>query len=407
MKEILKYAWKEIKRRKSRSLGNILGYVIAVAFLIVTLTFARFSWFGTNTALQYTGAQFIGFIYATSQHKSDIRFINPEKEGFFIFNNPVVLFPATLIDEIRKSPNVKNASPLLTFTISTAEPTGRSRVIAGFDPANMESLRMVSCSATDIVEGRLIEPGDSSVVLLEQTFADVEQYRVDDIIYLTDREFKVQGILSPGTRPAKADIYMPFKEAMEVLNTRIEKPVGNVANLVLVDGAGALITTRAIHDVREILGFNSSTVGYSCFAPAGAAIGITFRGMRILGLIVFSGIFLLIMVSQYYSVLERHNDIGILKAIGWPDKTVISQIFAESFIQSFLGGLIGSIVALLFLILFPVGDFFGNNETLNLYGTMSIVLTGYVLAALVGALTGALAAIHAAGLQPAEILRKL
>src|SRR4030042_2524338 len=236
MKETLRYAWKEIKRRKNGNIWNILGYIIALAFLIITLSFADFSNRGASSALNYTGAQFIGIIYATSPQDTIIHFIDPDHEGWLVFNNPTVLFPLALVDEIKQSPNVKNAAPLLTFTIITDIYVNRSWILAGFDPADMESVRMTSCSSTDIIEGRLIQPGDTGVVLLEQTFADAEQYKINDILYLGDKEFKVLGILSPGTRPAKADIYMPLKEATEVLNTRLNQPVEKVINVVLVDG---------------------------------------------------------------------------------------------------------------------------------------------------------------------------
>ena len=168
MKETLRYAWKEIKRRKNRNIWNILGYIIAVAFLIITLSFADFSNRGASSALNYTGAQFIGIIYATSPQDTIIHFIDPDHEGWLVFNNPTVLFPLALVDEIKQSPNVKNAAPLLTFTIITDIYVNRSWILAGFDPADMESVRMTSCSSTDIVEGRLIQPGDTGVVLLEQ-----------------------------------------------------------------------------------------------------------------------------------------------------------------------------------------------------------------------------------------------
>lgn len=35
------YAMKEIRRRKLRSLANVLGYVIAMAFLIIIVTLAQ------------------------------------------------------------------------------------------------------------------------------------------------------------------------------------------------------------------------------------------------------------------------------------------------------------------------------------------------------------------------------
>ncbi len=407
MKVLLKYAWMEIKRRKSRTIWNILGYVIAVAFLVITLSFTGTSRIGASTALQYTGAQLVGFIYAISSHDTTISFTDPDHEGLFIYNNRTVLFPLALVDEIRKSPNVKNAAPLLTFTMITDKYVNRSWILAGFDPADMESIRMTGCSGTDVVQGRLIQPEDTGVVLLEQTFADAEQYSVDDIIYLGDKELRVLGILSPGTRPAKADIYMPLKEATEILNTRINQPVENVVNVVLVDGANSLLMKSAMNDVKEILGFNSSTIGYGCFNPAGAAIGITVKGMKMLGLIVFISIMLLIVASQYYSVVERGNDIGILKAIGWSERNIISQVLAESFIQSLLGGLAGCMIALLLYTAFPVGKWLGLDESFTSSVDLIILLAGYILTILTGALAGAVAAMMSARLKPADILRKL
>ena len=105
--------------------------------------------------------------------------------------------------------------------------------------------------------------------------------------------------------------------------------------------------------------------------------------------------------------MERRNDIGILKSIGWPNRSVISQILAESCIQSLLGGLIGCILALFLLTLFPVGDLLGVDESVKLSVNLIIVLTGYFLTVLAGTLAGVLAAIPAVRMQPAEILRDL
>jgi putative ABC transport system permease protein len=407
MKEIIKYAWREIIRRKSRSIVSIAGYIIAVAFLLITLSFAGSSLLGTSKNLKYTGAQFIGFIYATSPQDSVVGFKDPKHEGLSIFNNPTVLFPLPILDIIKQSPNVRHASPLLTFTMITDEYVSRSWIIAGFDPADMEAVRMNSCSNTDIVQGRGLQPGDKEVVLLEQTFADAELYRVDDTIYLSDKPFKIQGILSPGTRPAKADIYMDLNEATDVLNTRIKNPVKNVINVVLVDGASSLLNRSAMKDVEDILGFNSSTIGYGCFDPAGAALGITTKGMKLLGTIVFISIILLIMASQYYSVVERRNDIGILKAIGWSERIMVSQVLTESVIQSIVGGLIGCLVAILVYKLFPVGSWLGLDKSFSPSLNPLILLSGFILTILSGALAGTIAALMSARLKPAEILRKL
>ena len=407
MRDSIKYAWREIRRRGLRSMGNIAGYAVATAYLVISVTFAGFSIFRTGSVLEYTGAQFVGFVYSTPDTSPEIRFKNPGHEGLLVYNYPVVPFPVELVEVIRQSPNVKHASPLLTFSVITDEYVDRSWILAGFDPSDMEAVRMASCSDTDIVEGRFLEPGDKGVVLLEQTFADAEQYGTGDIIYFGDLEYTVAGILSPGTRPAKADIYMPFDEAVEVMNSRIEEPVGNIANVVLVDGASSILTINAQNDVKEILGYNSTTLGYGCFNPAGAAIGITFRGMRLTGLVIFISIFLFIVASQYYAVIERRTDIGILKAIGWSDRGVLSQEMTGSFIQSALGGLAGCVVALLLLAFFPMGQWLGLDELSVISVNTAVIAAGFVVTVVSGTLAGLVSAAVSLRLKPAEILRTL
>ncbi len=407
MKNIFIYAWKEVVRRKHGSISNSLGFMLATSFLALALTFSGFSVRGTSSALNYTGAQFIGFVYSAEQGMPDISFKDPANEGFLVYNYPVVPFPAELVNTINLSPNIRHASALLTFAIVTGRETRRSWMLAGFDPSDMESVRMVNCSGTEIVQGRSLVPGDRGVALLEQTFADAEQYTTGDTIFFEELRYKVAGILSPGTRPARADIYMSFEDAMEVLNSRIEQPVRDVANVVLVDGASAILTYRAQNDVRELLGFNSSTLGYSCMNPAGAALGITFRGMRLTGILVFSGIILLIAVSGYHAVAGRRNDIGILKAIGWSDRSVMMQIISESLIVSAAGAFAGTVFAIIFFSMFPSGNWLGIDPSMVLKMNTGLIITGYVITVVAGILTGAGSALLSLRHKPAQILRGL
>jgi len=45
------------------------------------------------------------------------------------------------------------------------------------------------------------------------------------------------------------------------------------------------------------------------------------------------------------NIAERTREIGILKAVGWTGRNVMSQIMAESLVQCFLGGLLGFAMA--------------------------------------------------------------
>jgi putative ABC transport system permease protein len=407
MKESILYAWREITRRRLRTTGIIAGYAVAAALMVISVTLAGFSITGTGSTLEYTGAQFIGFVYSAPGNTPEVRFNKPETEGFLVYNYPVVPFPAELVEVIIRSPNVKHASPLLTFTVGTDDDSDRSWILAGFDPFDMEAVRMASCSDTDIVEGRFLAPGDRRLVLLEQTFADAQQYATGDMISFGQLEFTVAGILSPGTRPAKADIYMPYEEAIEVLNTRIKEPVRNIANVVLVDGISSILTVRAQNDVKEILGYNSSTLGYGCFNPAGAAIGITLRGMRLTGLAVFLTIFIFIAASQFFAVIERRREIGVLKAIGWSDKDVVKQEMAGSFIQSAAGGLAGCIIAIALLAFLPLQQWLGIEDMSSLSLETVVIAAGLGITVVSGTLAGAVSATMSLRLKPAKVLRTI
>ena len=47
--------------------------------------------------------------------------------------------------------------------------------------------------------------------------------------------------------------------------------------------------------------------------------------------------------SQLISVVERRGDIGVLKAIGWSGRQVVTLLLAESVIQGLIGGLLGGL----------------------------------------------------------------
>ena len=152
---------------------------------------------------------------------------------------------------------------------------------------------------------------------------------------------------------------------------------------------------------------NSSTIGYGCFDPAGAAIGVTARGMRLLSAIIFISIILMILVSQFYSVSERRNDLGILKAIGWSQRIIVSQVLFESFIQSSIGGLAGCLVAVLVYRVFPIGEWLGLEELLISPPNLTILIIGFFFTVLAGLMAGAASSILIVQMKPAHILRKL
>lgn len=406
MRETMTYAWREINRRKKLYVGNILGYLTAVCFLAITLLLTGISSETSSEELEHTGAQFIGFTYATGQESIGLYFRN-EQDGFFVYNYPVVPFPLEVIQQIQTSAHVRHAAPLLTYSLTADSQSQRPWTLTGFEPDDMESVRMMSCSATNIIRGRLLEPGDQGVVLLEQTFSDAEGFRHNDTLVLGGLPFVIKGILSPGTRPVKADIYLPYEAAMQVLNTQLKEPARNLINAALVDGKNSLTNRMAQRDVLEILGLNSSVIGYGCFSPAGAAWGITRLGMQLVGIIVFVSIMIFIMASQYQLIWERRSELGILKAIGWSNSEVCRVITVESFYQSLIGALAGILLAIGLLIFLPLNSWLGIHQEISWLQNARAFMQIGIFTVFFGSLAGWLSANLSILRKPALILRSL
>lgn len=103
------------------------------------------------------------------------------------------------------------------------------------------------------------------------------------------------------------------------------------------------------------------------------------------------------------SVLERTREIGVLRAVGWSRRRVLSMILKESLFLSFLGALTGFLVGIgltLLLSTIPaISGFVQANFTLSLFGQALII------ALVLGSLGGLYPAWRATRLRPIEALR--
>lgn len=343
---IVASAWRETKRRRRRSVLTVFGYAATACMLMLTISLLLAAREKAAQTLRTTGAQFVAFIVDRNAASEGWR--EPASSGFYVHNNPTRLFPASLVQELRKSPYVRQAAPILLIHIRDSD-RPRALRIAGFDASDMESVRCVSCSASEIVDGTALAPGNTGSSLLEQTFAVGENLRPGDTLSVAGRVMRVTGIIGPGTRPVKADIYVPIADAVEIANTQLKRHLANEVNAVLIDGTDSRTHERTIAEATRILGPDSSAVGYGCWKPAGAAVDIGLKGMGGLALLLAAFCAVWTIISQVNSVNERRRDIAVLKAIGWSSRTVVAHIALEVLMLAALGGIIGTIAAALLL----------------------------------------------------------
>lgn len=401
MLECLASAGSAIRRRSARSVWMAFGYAAAgccLALAFALLTAARDS---TSDALKTTGAQFIGFVVESTP--SD-RWRDPRDGRFDVHNNPAALFPLDRIDAIRRDPNVRNATPILSFLLNTGD--GQLVRIAGFDPAEMEAIRCTSCSASQFTDGDGLSADDARTAIIEQTYAVAYSICTGDEVTFGDRRYTVKGIIEPGTRPVKSDIYLPYKDALDVLNSRLKQPLSNETTAVLVEGVNSQTHQLAIAAAKSILGPGASDAGYGCWNPAGKTIANSASGAGGLALLAAIVFIVWTAVSQLSAAYDERRDVAVLRAIGWSCRSVVLYAAAQTFLLSIIGGAVGALTAAILLASPTMTSTLdaGAPPKLSSIVFFTLVSAGSVIIAAL--LTSVPSTQIAAGVRPAVILRE-
>jgi ABC-type lipoprotein release transport system permease subunit len=211
----------------------------------------------------------------------------------------------------------------------------------------------------NIVEGQKItENNESSVMLREDlTYADAyfEGAEVGDIISIEGYDFTIAGIYSSDTN--RNYVYMDILDVRKVLG--LEEGSAYTLN-VYVDDKSAI--DLVVYDISEMYPDYSVTAYsdiYSLFSERiesgreaeiislqNEKSGIENQGYTIiLGLII--AVTLIVLFLMMYTVKERTKEIGLMKAIGFNGKSVMSQFIIEGTAIGIIGGTIGIVIGYL------------------------------------------------------------
>ena len=225
MSDILAGALRELMRRRSRTLSNIFGYLLAVALMVVLVSVLFDSKVKSDAILNSTGTHFVAFLPACEGACSSCvkQETSSEYEGYVVNGTSTGLFPVDFVEEVLRLPSVKDAAPFLLFQFK--DPVdGRLFTVGGLPPNHAIATGNTSCAPADIVEGRFLAQNDSGKVMIEEAYARAEGLKQDDPLRIRGVTFTVAGIVNAGIRPAKADVYMTFEDAERIINRKNNAP---------------------------------------------------------------------------------------------------------------------------------------------------------------------------------------
>jgi putative ABC transport system permease protein len=430
--DILSCALRELRRKKLRSLAVAFSYLITVAVMLLTANLLLFSRYAENEVLAATGTHFVTYLpncgditTLSEQEVAELaRGIIPAKcqelcknctgcnkkaidilnEGFMINTNTTRLVTLELVDRIRRLATVADASGYLLFRFRDPK-SGRLFAVGGFDPKST-AVATTCCSHSDLIAGAFLGSDSSGQVMLEQGYAANLGLKPGDQVVIASESFAVAGIINPGVRPGRADVYMLFADAERVINRRIRNPLFQEANIILIEAASSKLHEQAMQDVKGLVQ-SDALVSYGCYVPASQALGLNEKTIWLFLALVGGAAALFAAKTQISSVIERRRQLAVLKAVGWKNSVVIAQVLAEALLLAASGCIAGALIAWGALQVLPVTSLLGISADVPLILNWQLLLAIVVFAVSSGSFAGLLPAIMVVRQNPAEVLRRI
>jgi putative ABC transport system permease protein len=417
--EIIAYAASAIKLRKLRAGLTILGIAIGITALVGLLAITQGFQISLKAQLQRGFAT--DTIVVTNQNLG----FGYELKDFELF-----IDDAEIIERID---NVKQTIPMLqkncygnfsNYTIPIS--------VVGVDFAKYKSVYPESFKAS---AGSISSYDNQSVAVIGKSVNDpwqngtllAEINRDFEILYTTRIDFEFVNETSPfkciaildeigGATvggPSDYSVYVPLERAKSFFNTTETSTI--VVQVEQSDEESIAQTSKKIEDAfdSQILVVSSASI-YKTISSVMDQVQVLMTGVIAISLLV-AGVG--IMNIMIISLMERTREIGIMKAIGMKDGTVLAIFLSESLIM----GLVGTLSGIGFGYLLALGvnnlDLLGGMISSATEGTVMggipstpILTTTNLLSALffgiaVSILFGIYPAWRASRLEPVDALR--
>lgn len=222
---------------------------------------------------------------------------------------------------------------------------------------------------------------------------------VGDNVMLFEDPYRIAGIFESGSAWENGSMIMPLDQLQTIADRKGQVTYVNVVLDEDLDKTQATTVLDAIKSIDKRL--HAMTTDEFVGSDSRMQIASAMAWMTSMIALVIGAIGTL--NTMMTSVLERTREIGVLRAIGWPQKRVVFMVMSESLVLAVLASIGGAVIASLATsamaqhpaakgVLTPVIDSVGIAE-------------GTALAVLIGLLGAIIPARRAARVLPTEALR--
>ncbi len=394
-------AVRNLQKRFLRTILTLLGIFIGIATVVALISLGQ----GMQKAIN---AQFA----SVGTDKVIVQGSNP---GFGAPGQNA----AGIVDEhdlelVRRVPGVKRAAGRLLRSATVEFAQDADVLFIGSLPKKPDDRALVvEANNVRILHGRMLKPDDERGILLGHDLWTKERFQKKPVVgsklFINNQRFEVVGLLDKIGAGRDTSIMMNENDARDIFDEPTE--YNAVFAQVETGEKVTLVADRILRALRrdrhQKEGFEDITVSTSedLIKSVNTILGVVqavFIGIALISLLV-GGIG--IMNTMYTSVLERKQEIGIMKAIGARNSDVLAIFLLESGLLGMSGGGVGIGVGMGMSVLVEVAARGVVGNVLKASFPWYLIAGALAFSFLTGVIAGILPARQASALPPVEAMR--
>ncbi len=404
LEDYINIALRSLRHRSLRSWLTLLGIFIGIAAVVSLVSLGdglrgaiteQFSQAGTDKlTIQAASVGFAppGSTAVKRLTEKDLNIVRGIK-GFKVVSNRLIRSTTVEFNDIQR----------FGFLVNLPEPPDERKLV--IDAMNLEA-----------IEGRLLKSSDNFKVVLGYDYLDKNLFEKDvklgDKLIINGQDFSIVGFIERSSNPQyNSIIYMNEKVMTSLLNIKDEVDIiiGQVSNVNNIEQVSEntkkeLRNSRNVEKGKEDFSVQTPQQSVETFNTVLNMIQSVIVGIAAISLLV-GGIG--IANTMFTSVLERRKEIGIMKAVGARNNSILTIFLIESGSLGLFGSIIGVILGVSFSkIVEIVGSKLIGEGILQPHFSLVLIIGSLAFGFVVGTLSGIIPARQASLLPPVEALRK-
>ena len=321
----------------------------------------------------------------------------------------------SILADIWTCSNVRSVNPLITrIDLGTGDnPLQSARLIQALDPGQGLLLSMGGAITVESGRSMQAEDVDQNVAMVGKEHAATNGVEVGDTVDINGTLFTVVGIHSTGTKFGDRSVIIPYEGARYAYGLQ-----GPTSIFVSADSIGTM--NQLMDDLKALLGSEYDVQALSSITSQGAGtiqetIDSTVASsefMAIVSMVTAGGVMAFAMVL---ATKERFKEIGIMKALGYKNSKILTQLMVESISLALIGFAVGLTITLIGapymvgLLADSESQSMGQYSSLiyDLQLSTDLVLVALLLIVMMGIIGSLYPVIRALRLRPAEALKNV